>query len=198
MKSHRIHRSLTASLVCVCLLLQNVAAAAGPGVVQANSNKLVVTDVRLNQNGALTGQLVDRQGLPLSDSLVTLWNGGQIVSRCTTTGQGRFQFTGIRGGLYQLAAENTGGVYRVWTNRSAPPASKPEVLLVQGGTVRGQCDDCLYANCPCNACQAGFGGGHYGGSVIRALNNPWLLGGLVAAGIAVPIAASNSDSRDGS
>lgn len=198
MKSFRTHRTWTATVVGVSMLLQSVGAAAEPGFAQANSNKLNATDVRLNEHGALTGQLVDRQGAPLANSVVTLWSAGKLVSRCTTTGQGGFQFAGIRGGLYQVAAQNTGGAYRVWTNRTAPPASTSGILLIQGAAVRGQCDDCMYANCPCDACQVGFGGGHYGGSVIRALNNPWLLGGLVAAGVAVPIAISNSDDRDGS
>jgi hypothetical protein len=185
-------------MVCASLLLQNVVAAAEPGIAQAITTKVNVADVRLDQHGALAGQLVDRQGAPVADSIVTLWSGGKVISRCATSSQGQFQFAGIRGGLYQVAAQNTGGVYRVWTNRTAPPASKPGILLIQGAAVRGQCDDCMYANCACSVCQAGFGGGHYGGSVIRALNNPWLLGGLVAAGVAVPIAISNSDDSDGS
>ena len=197
MKSIRTHRTCTAALVC-SLLLQSIVAAAEPGLSQTSPNKVKVTDVRLTQHGALNGQLVDRQGAPLADSIVTLWSDGQMVSRSMTTAQGRFQFTGLRGGIYQVASQNTGGIYRVWTNRTAPPVSKPGILLAEGVALRGQCSDCIYANCPCNACQAGFGGGHYGGSVMRALNNPWLMGGLIAAGIAVPIAVSNSDDRRGS
>ena len=39
--------------------------------------------------------------------------------------------------------------------------------------------------------------GVYDGAVMKTLSNPWLFSGLLAAGIAVPIALSNND-NDGS
>ncbi|MDG2380264.1 MAG: carboxypeptidase-like regulatory domain-containing protein [Pirellulaceae bacterium] len=189
MRLLKTHRQLLVILSCLSLVSSGVPAvhAATPAAPQAN----VSQDVRLDSQGRLRGQLVDRQGKPLPNSLVILQARGKQLSQVQTNHQGDFSFDGLRGGIYQVAGADAGGIYRVWTPNSAPPACKDAVLLVSGDALRGQ------NRCRPNR-QMGIGAGHYNGAIMRSLNNPWLFGTAIAAGIAVPIIITNNDDESGS
>jgi protocatechuate 3,4-dioxygenase beta subunit len=144
--------------------------------------------VRLSEAGQFAGQIVDAQGQPVADAAVELWAQGRIAGRGTTDPQGRFRFAGLRAGLYQVLAPGAAGVVRLWQPAVAPPAAGPALLLVQGSTVRGQYPPR----------QEHPPHGVYDGALKRTLGNPWVFAGLVAAGIAVPIALTNDDDRNGS
>ncbi len=79
----------------------------------------------------------------------------------------------LSGGVCEFQTETNRDVYRLWAPRTAPPAAQQRVLLVSDSKV------VLGQNC--------------GGNALGWLANPWVLGGLVAAAIAIPLAVANSD-----
>ena len=186
MKLLESHRRLVVMLACLSLASPSIqrSQAAPPQAQRTVDSR----DLRLDTEGRLRGQLVDRQGNPLSHAWVTLQSHGELLSHVQTNEHGEFQFVGLRGGVYQVGGPDVAAVYRAWTTNTAPPASKDAVLLVTGDALRGQ------TYCPPR--QMGLGAGHYGGAIMRTLNNPWIIGGAIAAGIAVPIAISNNDDDD--
>ena len=189
MKLLKTHRQLLVILSCLSVVSSGIPALhAAPPAPRQDS---VSQDVRLDNQGRMRGQLVDRQGNPQPNSLVVLQAQGEQLSQVQTNQQGNFTFDGLRGGIYQVVGSDTEGIYRVWTYKSAPPASRDTVLLVRGDTLRGQ--TCCRPNR-----QMGIGAGHYGGAIMRSLNNPWLFGTAIAAGIAVPIIITNNDDKSGS
>jgi hypothetical protein len=131
---------------------------------------------------------VDAQGQAVSGATLELWTQGRIVGRSTADRQGNFRFAGLRAGVYQVLAPGAAGVVRLWQPTAAPPVAQPALLLVQGATVRGQYPP--REPCPPH--------GVYDGALMKTLGNPWVFTGLVAAGIAVPIALTNDDDRNGS
>lgn len=131
-------------------------------------------DVALAAGGVLRGQVLDQQGQPHGKLAVYLVQKNEVVATTTTDREGQFSLANLRGGVYAVHAGAASGVYRLWAANTAPPAAQPAALLVDGQTaVRGQ--------------------GAFGW-----LRNPWVIGGIVAAAIAIPIAVSNHDSGSGS
>lgn len=174
---------------CVCSYL---VAFASIGVVfpqlafAANGNrtasespvKVQTRDVVLDADGTLRGQVVNRNGVAQAAMPVVLSQRGRAVAAARTDHAGKFKLAQLRGGVYQL--HTTGGVgnYRVWANRTAPPSALSQVLLTHDESVAlGQ---------------------HRRGGVKGLLTNPWVIGGVVATAIAVPVAIHNSDSDSGS
>jgi hypothetical protein len=127
-----------------------------------------ISDVALGAGGSLHGQVVDTAGQPVSGTEVQAITGGQSVGKTTTDQEGKFHLTGLRGGLYQVSvADNRGVVVRAWSDGTAPPAARSAVLMVQGDTtVRG-----------------GF----------QMLANPWVLAGIAAAAIIIPLTLDDDD-----
>ena len=137
---------------------------------------LPVVDVVLDSNHRLNGQLVDGSGAPTQGQLLCLKNG-QSMGKLATGTDGRFAIRLSQGGMYQLATADRVTVVRVWTQRAAPPNSQQQLVLVQGNVLRGQ----------------------QGGIPYRSIS-PWVIGGVVAAAIGVPIILANhrQDRSDGS
>ena len=156
-----------------------------------------VTDVRLDAQQRLRGQFVDRQGRPQDARHVQLSGRDGVVGRAETDRDGLFCFESVAGGVYQLRIENQAAVCRVWTAPSAPPTAQPAILLVDGAAVRGQQAGFTPAPAPpCHPTQTGPYSGHFDGAIMRTLSSPWVVGGLIAAGIAVPLALA--DDSEGS
>lgn len=131
-----------------------------------------ILDIAMQEGGLLQGQVVDLQNQPRANVPVALVAGEKQLAVGRTNANGYFAFQGVRGGVYQLATPEGFAVYRVWTAQTAPPSAQPAALLVTGnGTVRGQC------------C----------GGVGAFLSNPWVIAGIIATAIAVPIAVHNAD-----
>ena len=142
-------------------------------VLAAELAKPVISDVKLHQGGQLWGQVVDPQGVPMTGETVKVWQDGRQVAESKTNTRGRFFFTQLqRGGVYHLTAAKGHGAYRVWSAAMAPPTAQEGVLLVAGQeTVRGQ-----------QLGKLGFW-----------LSNPWVIAGIVATAVAVPVAIHNCD-----
>ena len=137
-----------------------------------------VYDVVLGQNGALYGKVVDRQGAPLADTPVGLFQNGRQVAVSKTDANGQFSFVGIRGGTYVVKAGYGVAVYRLWAPETAPPVARDVAMVVSGSqVVRGQIGPAIL----------GDGGGLLG----LGLGGSLLLGGGIIAAIVIPLATNN-------
>jgi len=161
---------VAAALATLGMAAPQVALAANPPAA-ARPAAAKVADVALHQGTLLAGQLVDAQGIPVANAKVAVSQGNWTVAETKTTKDGVFAVRNLKGGVYTVNAAGTQAVYRVWTAETAPPSAKPAVLLVHGDAARGQ----------------------FGGGLLSALGNPWVLGGIVAAAIAIPIALDDDD-----
>lgn len=134
-----------------------------------------VRDVALRDGGNLTGQVLDASGTPVAGTAVAVIDRGRAVAATQTGADGRFAMAGVRAGVYEVATSNGVTVCRLWAPRTAPPAAQGDALVVHGDTVvRGRL-------------------GSDRGGVIGFLSNPWVLGGIVAAAIAIPLILDEDD-----
>lgn len=157
-------------------------AARAPVPSQA-ARAMAVVDVELQANGLLVGQLVDSQGRALSAAEIQL-TSNQKKWNVLTDQQGRFQLEGMSGATYTVQSGQQVQLMRAWAPGTAPPSSAKGLLFVQNSDV------ILAQNCASPVC---------GSAVSKAkhpLANPWIIGGLVAAAVAIPVAIHNADDDD--
>lgn len=186
MHCQRFYQRGVVLATALSLLLSPSLSAQRPGLpVQGTPSAVTVHDVVRDPQGRVVGQIVSPQGHPVVGAEVQAWQAGKVVAQATSDQEGRFVLAELRGGVYQIITASGGSVYRVWPSSAAPPVARPQLLLVQGAVVRGQ----LHGS----ATQNGVGTGLFGGAFTHALSNPWVVSGLLAAGIAIPIAVSNND-----
>ncbi|MHB1035269.1 MAG: carboxypeptidase-like regulatory domain-containing protein [Pirellulales bacterium] len=161
----RTFRTMLVSWAVLGLLLPEAAMAV------EKPSKSAVVDVALRDGGVLVGQVVDPQGAAVAGAPVSLRYQDKNVVTATTSPEGYFAVKGLRGGVYQVAAADGQGVYRLWTQGTAPPSAQPGAMLVSGGkVVRGQ----------------------NGGAIRTFFTNPFVIAGIVATAVAVPVALHNS------
>jgi hypothetical protein len=148
------------------MLVAPVAHGAGPG---AGRQPAVVRDVALLPDGSLHGQVVNPQGKAASQVAVQ-FGRLDLAPQTTVTGlDGRFAVQGLRPGIYQFQTATGSGVYRVWAPHTAPPAAHAGVVLVEQETIiLGQ-----------------------NGTAWGYIANPWVMGLIAAAAIAIPLALDN-------
>ena len=164
MKSLRSIRSALVALAAVGMLTPHTVLAAPVGAPE-------IADVQLRDGGVLVGQFVDAQGAPVQGMPVSLRQNDREVANTLTDASGYYTVSNLQGGIYQVASPNGSAAYRLWSPGTAPPAAQQGALLVVGDeVVRGQ----------------------YG--MWGFLTNPWVVAGLIAAAIAIPIAVSNNGS----
>lgn len=98
-----------------------------------------INDVALSRGEILTGVVVDPTGTPVHSAPVALLQSGRELARTNTDRLGRFAFQGLRGGVYQIVASDSAGVFRVWAAGTSPPAARPLAVLIRNPLiVRGQ------------------------------------------------------------
>lgn len=135
-----------------------------------------IQDVALQPEGRFRGQVLDAEGLSLDGAVVTVFQEGRQVARTVTDADGQFVFNGLSAGVYRVSAGPSSGFYRLWAPQTAPPAASQETTLVASGpAVRGQTG---------------------GGGLQALLTNPWVIGGVIATAIAVPVAVHNANIDD--
>ncbi len=136
-----------AGLACVGLLLpQSVLQAGGSqtrnrDVVKRTAVKraAVVVDVALGENGTLTGQVVDGQGIGVEGVVVSMTQGKNEVAASVTNAEGVFVVKNLRAGAYQMFAGQAIGSFRLWAANTAPPSARAKAILVSSDQiVRGQ------------------------------------------------------------
>lgn len=136
-------------------------------------------DVELHPGGVLLGQVLDAGGNPSPGIPVSLHLLGREVATTVTDQSGCFRVSGLRGGTLEIVAGPHRGVFRIWAPNTAPPSMLASKSVVLGGQqVRGQCD----TGGPCDS----------GGPIGYWLCNPWIIAGLVAAAVAIPVAIHNN------
>jgi hypothetical protein len=160
MKSGILVRGIAVFLGVVGICLPELAFAAAPAAPPA------VVDVALSDGGVLHGQLIDLRGGSAVGVPVSVKTQNKDVVRTVTVKDGRFSVPGLRGGVYQVAAGQGQGVYRLWTAKAAPPSAQKNAIV--------------------------FTQGLFGGSPKMLLANPVIVAGVVATAIAVPVAIVNS------
>lgn len=137
----KLIKGLAIALACVGMILPaNVQAGSKPA---ATAPSRAIQDVALKAGGTFTGQVVDDQGQGLDGAVVAVRQGDRSVAETVTNQDGYFSVTNLKGGVYQVTAGQGEGVYRLWTEKAAPPSAKSKVMLVSGSqnVVRGQFDD---------------------------------------------------------
>jgi hypothetical protein len=128
--------------------------------------KPAVVDVAMSDGGVLHGQLIDLRGADAAGVPVSVKAQNKEVVRTLTAKDGHFAVPGLRGGVYQVAAAQGQGVYRLWTAKAAPPSAQKNAIV--------------------------FTQGLFGGAPKMLLANPVVVAGVVATAIAVPVAVVNS------
>jgi len=104
----------------------------------AKSGAKLAADVVLIE-GAFTGRVVDHTGTPLKNREVVVKQGTKEVAKATTNDKGIFSVANVRPGTYTATSGNTGGDFRVWSEKTAPPVAKGHALIVMGENgARGQ------------------------------------------------------------
>jgi len=155
------------------MLTAPVLAADPASVLLTPQKQPLALDVKLDAKRGLHGELRDAQGKLMPKTDVTLWQQKQLKQRTLSDAQGRFRFTEVRGGIYQIATPEAAITCRAWTAQAAPPHARESLLIVTNiYSARGQ----------------------------QPINevfcyNPFLMGTIIAAAIAIPIAIH--DSGDG-
>lgn len=165
----RIGKMLNGVLVTLavlgCCLPEPLLAAAGP-------QGPVATDVALREGGVLVGQVMDPHGAGVGRIEVSVRQGAKNPVATKTGPDGSFAVKGLRGGVYQIAAADGHGVYRLWTAGTAPPAASSEALVVVGkGVVRGQDGP---------------------GPWKTFLTNPLVIAAVVGTAVAIPVVLHNT------
>ncbi|MBC8868807.1 MAG: carboxypeptidase regulatory-like domain-containing protein [Planctomycetes bacterium] len=171
----RVLRVLRGGLVVLAsfgMLAPQVAFGAGPGQGGQTLMPAQVRDVALQENGLLNGQVLDTQAAPVAGAPVVVGQQGKVIAETRTDATGRFAVAGLKGGIYQVVTVEGGAVYRAWAPHTAPPAVQSDALIVSGDTVTR---------------------GAMNGGALGFLANPWVLGGIVVAAVAIPLALDDDD-----
>lgn len=151
-----------------------------PAAVQP---EIKIGDAALLPGGVLRGDVVDAEGEYSAGTEVSLRQHGKVLATTKCNQNGRFEFGHLAGGTYSLQAGENISTFRLWAPETAPPAAAARILLVSETVVtRGQQRQQRRRR----------------GPVLRVLTNPWVMAGLLAAAITIPIAASNHDRRPAS
>jgi hypothetical protein len=179
MKRMKIVRGVLVAVSCFGLATPQFALAVGPAATQNNvaysssvpdaaAPIVQTTDVALGEGGVLKGQIVSGDGAALAHTQVAVLKDSQAVAMPTTDADGYFAVAGLSGGIYQIVVGETTATYRAWEPNTAPPAAHNDILVVYGSNlVRGQ------------------------GPVLSMLANPWVIAGVVATAVVVPVVVAN-------
>lgn len=98
-----------------------------------------ILDAKLGKEGAFTGRTIRSDGTPVVGATVVVISGKTEVGQSVTDEQGNFAVKDLKSGLYEVRSGATVGIYRLWTDKTAPPSAKPHGLLVLGENgARGQ------------------------------------------------------------
>lgn len=132
MRTHSFLTRTASIAACFGILFSSQIAAAG------NGRSGVVRDVELTADGTLYGQVLESDGSAVADAVVELRFKGTAVSRTTTSADGRFAVTDVRGGAHEIAIDSVSVPVRLWKNGTAPEGSVSGIVMSPETAVRGQ------------------------------------------------------------
>ena len=128
-----------------------------------------INDVELMAGGLLAGQVIDAVGQPQMGQVIVVRQPGREPITAHSDQRGQFRLNGLRAGLCRIEYGETLVACRCWSPRTAPPAARQELLLTMGESIeRGQ------------------------RPIADLFCGPVLIGLIIAAAIAIPIAVHNS------
>jgi len=105
----------------------------------AKTPQTSATNVALDENGHLTGYLLDPQGRPVRKASIVIRQGLKRIAETQTGVKGKFVVSGMRGGVYQILSNKGSAVIRVWTQKAAPRNARRLALVIENSrVVRGQ------------------------------------------------------------
>ena len=120
-------------------------ALSSPAVAQETKRPqpLRLRNVELNKAGSLEGRLLNRDGKPLVDQVVTVRDQGdpsRVALRVRTDQTGRFVIPELKSGMVVIETSRDTYAVRVWAHGTAPPKSLRNIALIKSGaqTLRGQ------------------------------------------------------------
>ena len=179
MNSVRVFKVFAVGLSSLGLILPAPILNAAPPAPSARTTRLVepqsksTSDVKLDAAGYLHGMVVDLQNRPVANATVVVSQGKRDLAEIRTDSQGRFSAGPLGKGTYLMKSGGQSRAVRAWTPKMAPPSAGQLALLVTGNEViRGQMplEDFFSSDA-------------------------FVITGLVAAMIALPIALHNSGSK---
>jgi len=140
----------------------------------------VIRDVELEYGGLLVGRLLDANGQPQCNAEVSVLTAGKTLAATRTDSEGVFAVSRLRGGVHEIRTAENVQVCRLWAHDTAPPRVPKSIDVVSSDdVVRGQ-----YGPPP-------------GNRMLRKAKvwatNPFIVGGVVAAAVAIPVALSDND-----
>jgi hypothetical protein len=148
-------------------------------------SKAVIRDVALRPDGLLIGRVFSEAMRPEQGVEVTIRIDGQTTAATATDANGVFAVAGLRGGIHQVVTEGSVENCRLWAPGTAPPRALSEVRFVRGQdkVIRGQ---------------RGYRSGSFMDRTQEWLSDPWVVAGIVATAVAVPVILHNTDDDEGS
>lgn len=143
MNGFRFVKGAAISLAALSMVFPQARLLAEDSPVPARTAKATkvatLPDISLTTGGTFSGRVVDHAGKVLEGAQVTVRQGKTEVGKTVTNKEGLYSFKNMKGGVYQVASGNTEGTFRVWAEKTAPPAAKEHALLVMGEKgARGQ------------------------------------------------------------
>jgi hypothetical protein len=144
-----------------------------------------IHDVALAPGGLLVGQLMDETMQPMRGASVVIKIDGKTAVATSTDANGVFAATGLRGGMHEITTGESTKHCRLWAPGTAPPQAVANLRYIpgQGDLVRGQWGQPPAYN-------------SFAGQAKALATNPWVIAGVVATAIAVPVALHNMDDDD--
>ena len=172
MKLVRCLKAIVWTFASLGLLLGNHAVlAAGPDGVEVPARPLTqVADVELGPGGVLIGRVVDSRGLPQAGVAVSIANEHRVMGATQSDDVGVFRLAGLRGGTYRITVKDGVSVSRLWAANTAPPKAGRSLMVVSGGGVLA---------------------GQFAPLKVW-LADPFIMAGIVAVAVAVPVAIAAS------
>ena len=175
----RLFRALAVGLSSLGLILPAPILNAAEPVPAPRTTRLVkprakpISDVKLDSAGYLHGMVVDLQGMPVANAMVVISQGKLDLAKLNTDRLGRFSAGPLGKGTYLMKSGGQSRAVRAWTPRMAPPSARQLALLITGSEV-------ILGQMPLEDFFA---------------SDAFVITGLVAAMIAIPIAVHNSGSK---
>lgn len=144
-----------------------------PTAGKSVNKKNPVIDVALGANNVLRGNLVDTAGKPAANVNVFIAQDGRVLAAGRSNERGAFAVANLAGGNYQVSAGDRAIDVRCWVGNAAPPNAVAATLIQVNDVQRGQI--------------------HPGTCMLA---NPWVIAGVAAAAILIPVTLKNIRDND--
>ncbi len=97
---------------------------------QAAKVASLIRDVKLTEDGLFRGHVADGKQEAVTNAVVSVRQARKEIVRTKTDANGVFEVTNLKPGVYYVVAGTSHGVYRVWSNRTAPPKAMASAKMV--------------------------------------------------------------------